>query len=171
MVSSYFNGEKAPSVSTLIKLSNALGVPTDYLLGLTDDPSKKPAAVDDLALSHNAVALLKQWATENSEHNRIIDRIICDTSFPYFMEALSNYIFLRNNDNLTEDDKNFSGAESYRAAMQVKELSEAGNLTKYKEALIWAKQDLSMDDVAEIYRQKAMKEMSLIIENLDIEGD
>lgn len=43
----YETGDRQPDVSTLIKLSQLLGVTTDYLLGLTDNPQghEQPATI------------------------------------------------------------------------------------------------------------------------------
>ncbi len=39
MISSYESGKSLPSAKTLIKLANYLNTSTDYLLGLTNDPT------------------------------------------------------------------------------------------------------------------------------------
>ncbi len=36
-ISRYINGQRLPSVDRIIRLSKALGVTSDYLLGLSDD--------------------------------------------------------------------------------------------------------------------------------------
>ena len=48
-VANWESGERLPSISTLIDLSEKLNVSVDYLLGVTDDPEikKQPAAESD----------------------------------------------------------------------------------------------------------------------------
>ena len=54
----YENGDNVPDVKTLYKLAKYYNVSADYLLGLTDDPERKPSAVDELGLSPRAVSIL-----------------------------------------------------------------------------------------------------------------
>lgn len=49
-ISQYRNGQIRPSLDNVLLIANFFQVSTDYLLGRTDDPSPKPAAVDDLHL-------------------------------------------------------------------------------------------------------------------------
>lgn len=46
MIARYENQRAFPAIETLIKLAQILGVTTDYLLGLTDDPQfEQPATI------------------------------------------------------------------------------------------------------------------------------
>ena len=57
-VSQYTTGMSEPGYDVLVKIALYFDVTTDYLLGLTDDPATKPAAVDELGLSPKAVEIL-----------------------------------------------------------------------------------------------------------------
>lgn len=60
MISSYENGKCYPLGETLIKLAKYLDTSTDYLLGLTDDPT--PARFMDVShLSEDEIELLHQF--------------------------------------------------------------------------------------------------------------
>jgi transcriptional regulator with XRE-family HTH domain len=51
-ISLYETGRNKPTLATLIKLAEALGLSTDYLLGLTADPSPyKQGGVEATGLS------------------------------------------------------------------------------------------------------------------------
>lgn len=71
---SYFcNGNRAPNIEQLIKISSFLDVTTDYLLGKTDDPDIVPTASDELGLSPQAIQWIKniscqsQWRSDTSQ--------------------------------------------------------------------------------------------------------
>lgn len=53
MITRYENEESSPSAEVLARLADALGVSTDYLVGLTDDPS--PRTGDGLKASEQRV--------------------------------------------------------------------------------------------------------------------
>ena len=56
----YENGERLPDAETISRLCESCAVSSDYLLGLTDDPTpaSERSAVDDLGLSPEAVSAL-----------------------------------------------------------------------------------------------------------------
>lgn len=58
-VASYCNGRSTPDLENVVKIASFFNVSTDYLLGVKDDPSPTPSAVDDLGLSPNAVKYLR----------------------------------------------------------------------------------------------------------------
>lgn len=56
---SYFcSGSRSPNLIQIIQISKTLNVTTDYLLGLSDDPSPTPSAVDELGLSNRIIGWL-----------------------------------------------------------------------------------------------------------------
>lgn len=57
-ISQYRNGQIRPSLDNVLLIANFFQVSTDYLLGRTDDPSTKPAAVDDLHLPMSVCDML-----------------------------------------------------------------------------------------------------------------
>lgn len=63
-ISLYCNGESAPDLEALTKIAIYFNTSTDYLLGLTSDPAKKPSAVHDLHLSPTAVDNLKSYSLD-----------------------------------------------------------------------------------------------------------
>ena len=56
-ISKLINGSAEPSVSTLIALAKAYGVSTDWILGLTDNPTNSIQPDDDLSYSQAFVVL------------------------------------------------------------------------------------------------------------------
>ena len=61
-LSFYENGTREMPRDVLIKYANYFNVSVDFLLGRTDDPDPQSTAVDDLQLSHNAVAIIKEYS-------------------------------------------------------------------------------------------------------------
>lgn len=61
-VSQYANGISEPSYETLVKIADYFNVSVDYLLGRTEDPSRKPCAADELGLTPAAVAYIRQYS-------------------------------------------------------------------------------------------------------------
>lgn len=57
-VSYFCSGSRLPNTQQIITISEVLCVSSDYLLGLSDDPSPCPSAVDELGLSTNVVELI-----------------------------------------------------------------------------------------------------------------
>lgn len=55
----YENGTRIPDALTLKQIAEKSCVTTDYLLGLTDDPNKMPAATDELGLTDEAIKNLQ----------------------------------------------------------------------------------------------------------------
>ncbi len=70
-VSQYCNGVSEPGYDTLVQIANHYGVATDFLLGLSDDPSRMPSAIDDLGLSVKAVDVLEQLQIFDTPNNQI----------------------------------------------------------------------------------------------------
>lgn len=57
-ISYYMNGRE-PDFDTLISIAKYFDVTADYLIGLTDDPNKMPAATDELGLTDEAIKNLQ----------------------------------------------------------------------------------------------------------------
>lgn len=97
---SYFcSGTRTPKIEQLVKIAKALNVTTDYLLGLTDDPSPKPCAIDELGLSAEAIQkILDLQPEENSAARWVIPKdaisilnwIICNINNDFLLTYLSN---------------------------------------------------------------------------------
>lgn len=65
-VSQYATGMSEPGYDVLVKIALYFGVTTDYLLGRTDDPAPKPAAVDELGLTPEVVEILTQLRSSSA---------------------------------------------------------------------------------------------------------
>lgn len=65
-ISLYCNGESAPDLEALVKIAQFFDTSTDYLLGLTNDPSREPSAIDELGLSPQAIGKLKSCCLEGN---------------------------------------------------------------------------------------------------------
>lgn len=64
-MSYYINGRE-PDYDTLAKIAQYFNVTTDYLVGLTDSPEKRPAATDELGLTQKAVETLQRMKKTDS---------------------------------------------------------------------------------------------------------
>lgn len=73
-ISLYCNGESAPDLEALVKIAQYFDTSTDYLLGLTRDPSRQPSAIDTLGLHPKAIDSLKCCCME-ANTNGYIDGI------------------------------------------------------------------------------------------------
>lgn len=65
-VSLYCIGESAPDLEALVKIAQFFNTSTDYLLGLTHDPSRQPSAIDTLGLHPKAIDNLKCYCSEDN---------------------------------------------------------------------------------------------------------
>ena len=75
------------SSDILINLSQALGVSTDYILGLTTISKPKNRDIDELGLSEGAVTALVTGKIDVHVLNRIMEH----GSFPYLLSMIKNY--------------------------------------------------------------------------------
>lgn len=101
-VSYYCDGSSSPDWETLVKIADFYNVPADYLLGRTCDPNPKPAAVDDLGISPEAVAWLhsikglsepnKYGYVAQPGFNARVNTILENREFHSFVESLCNLI-------------------------------------------------------------------------------
>lgn len=97
-VSQYINGYSEPGYNTLSKIAVYFDVTTDFLLGLTDDPARKPAATDDLGLSAHAVKMIQTLKSCSSDDRRYMDFLsqlfenpVCDHLFhAMYMDCQAN---------------------------------------------------------------------------------
>lgn len=99
-ISFYENGSRAMTLKDIVKYANFFGVSADYLLGLTDAPAKKPAAVDELNLSNESIRTI-QTITHNMDNPNLA------TTLQVLLENPKFYAFL---DLLT--DSLLKGAET-----------------------------------------------------------
>lgn len=73
------------------KLAEHYGVTTDYLLCLTDDPHRQPAATDDLGLSAKAVKKirnLQRCSSNEREYMDFFNRFLESDLFSHFIHSL-----------------------------------------------------------------------------------
>lgn len=70
-ISYYCRGARTPKLEQLAQIAKTLNVTTDYLLGLTDDPSPHPCAVDELGLSTEAVEQIINLQASSNEYSFI----------------------------------------------------------------------------------------------------
>ena len=94
------NSFRGMSIERLFYLSQFYNVSADYILGLTDDKSQKPIAMDELGLSGEAVTELKEIKrSSHSEEDRaflgLLSKIIVDCSPVALREAYINYCAFR----------------------------------------------------------------------------
>ena len=92
VVSYYENGNRDIKTDTLIRLSEILGVTTDYLLGLSKAETKDievASICDYTGLSEKSIFELKKLTNKN--YLSIVDRIITSTEFLYLLDCIDNY--------------------------------------------------------------------------------
>ena len=92
VVSYYENGNRDIKTDTLIRLSEILGVTTDYLLGLSKAQTKDievASICDYTGLSEKSIFELKQLTNKN--YLSIVDKIITSTEFLYLLDCIDNY--------------------------------------------------------------------------------
>lgn len=72
------------------KLAEHYGVTADFLLGLSDDPSPRKSAIDELGLSPEAVQWLNKLCSDYKSSNAIND-IFTSSAFHLVIENLCDY--------------------------------------------------------------------------------
>lgn len=113
-ISYYCKGARSPQLEQLPRIAETLNTTTDYLLGLTDDPSKEKTAVDELGLSHDVI----NWFIElRNAHGsigiandifqncafRMLVESLCDYCNSKFAEFIYHDIFLKHFPSLNDD--------------------------------------------------------------------
>lgn len=88
------NAISGMSIERLFKVAKELHVSTDYLLGLTDDPSMKKSAVDELGLSPTSIAWIKHLQENTTEDEfQYVSLIFESFDFQMMFTNLLNYFF------------------------------------------------------------------------------
>ena len=72
----WYNGQRTPDAESLITLSEKLHYPSDYLLGLTSDPSRNPSSVDELGLSSNAAEVIRNNSSQFPEQMSVFNNLV-----------------------------------------------------------------------------------------------
>ena len=80
----YCNGDRIPDAQTLKLITEKCNVSADWLLGLTDDPDRKPTAMNELGLSHSAIKEIKNLG-ESSKYKLTISNFISNPNFMFFI--------------------------------------------------------------------------------------
>lgn len=92
-VSQFLTGKSAPKLDTLVKIADAFGVTTDYLLGRTDDPKDQRSIIDDTGLTDQAVSVLKRLKESQTQNEiRLFNKIICNRNFPHALFYSDDYL-------------------------------------------------------------------------------
>lgn len=98
-ISYYCRGARTPKLEQLAQIAKTLNVTTDYLLGLTDDPSPHPCAVDELGLSADAIQHIidlhpdynkQTWSLTPADALDILSWIISNIHNEFLLIHLSN---------------------------------------------------------------------------------
>lgn len=95
-VSLYTNGQIRPDIGALAVIAKALGVTTDWLLGLTADCRNNPVATDELGLSQRSIDKLKSYEDSlwfrNVHCFSAIDMLMQHDDFEELVQSLSSAI-------------------------------------------------------------------------------
>lgn len=91
---SYFcSGSRSPNLAQIIQISKTLNVTTDYLLGLSNDPSPTPSAVDELGLPEKAISYFAGLQhSQNAELAETVYRIMENDELPALLFQINIYI-------------------------------------------------------------------------------
>lgn len=93
---SYFcSGKRSPQLHQIPQIAESLNVSTDFLLGLTDDPSPQKSAVDELGLSPKVIDKIKKINSQtSSDCNPIakINRLLEDEEVWTLLFEIHDYI-------------------------------------------------------------------------------
>lgn len=89
-VSQYVNGVSEPPYDVLVKIAEYFNVTTDYLLGLTTDPNRKPSAADEIGLSPESIAVLRGILLGGKNHISAVDALLRNPLFPELVKYLFN---------------------------------------------------------------------------------
>lgn len=73
---SYYANGREPNYDMLTKIAEYFDVTTDYLIGLTNSPTRIPSAADDLGLSQRAIENLKKMKTQDGMALDAIESIL-----------------------------------------------------------------------------------------------
>lgn len=85
-LSKYQNDGAEAGIDKLVSIANYFNVSTDWLLGLSDDPDRKPTAVSELGLSHAAIMEIKNLGT--GKYKQTLSAFISDPDFMVFVYQL-----------------------------------------------------------------------------------
>lgn len=85
-LSKYQNDGAEAGIDKLVSIANYFNVSTDWLLGLSDDPDRKPTAVSELGLSHAAIMEIKNLGM--GKYKQTLSDFISDPDFMVFVYQL-----------------------------------------------------------------------------------
>ncbi len=117
-VSQYCNGVSEPGYDTLVQIANHYGVATDFLLGLSDDPSRMPSAIDDLGLSLKAVDTIERLDMFDTPNGQIqfrnaashaLDVLNCLLESPDFYKVIGNLLMCFDSFWINANGRDFEG--------------------------------------------------------------
>ena len=80
MVSYWCSGKRVPLVHQLVAMAQFFGVSTDYLLGLSDSPNRRPSLVDELNLSDMAIANLS-YISVSPDARGVLNKLLENQGF------------------------------------------------------------------------------------------
>lgn len=123
-INMYVNGQIRPDIDALAIIANYFNVTTDWLLGLTDDRERKPAATDELQLSEEAIKKIKsynEWDTVG--YKRLfssLDAIIVHDDFDELLGCLDN-VFSECHDVLSAHTRGCTESDDEKKAIKAAE--------------------------------------------------
>lgn len=91
-ISLYQKGISKPDIEVLYRIANALDVTSDWLIGLTADRSRTPAAADELNLDEWYIYYLKLWgdaarACEDYDERNLFVKVLLDAIIEHHIDS------------------------------------------------------------------------------------
>lgn len=156
--------ERNVGFRTVAILANHYGVSADYLLGLSEDHTRKSSVVDELGLSVEAVEKLHEWQNDHQEYIAILNRLLTSTHFEDFLSHAYHYDLVSNAASSEEYDtiRGIVEKNQFDAMDYLGEASASPLIT----AFVALKSNLDHKDIANFYLHEAQDTISYAVTHL-----
>lgn len=164
-ISFYENCDRIPDITFLVAASSFFGVSPDYLLGLSGERSPDQSiqgACMATGFSADAIEKMRSWK-ELPEYRDIVNRLLLNDQFEEFLDNVKHYLMLSWAAHSQYGDSIRSLVhEDQKRAM---EMIEKNAYSSLEVAYIALKSNLNHADISDFYRQKAQRNIMIILDD------